>query len=119
MRRLTFLIVGAVLLATACTMPHRPIPAGTYHAESGAERIVAVPSRLFFQVNVEPEYPEIIGSREYPYEVLADGQIHFVVSSNSRFALRLALDYEWYWRDGEIVRIEVKTGKETRFILTE
>lgn len=107
------------VLAAACTIPHRPIPGGTYHAEGGAERIVVVHSRIFFHVIVDPDHPEFIGGREYPYEVLADGRIHFVVSSNSRFALRLALDYEWYWRDGEIVRIEVETGKATRFVLRD
>ena len=95
-----------LLVVTACGTPHRPIPAGTYYPESGDEKIVVVPTRIYFHVNVGKQKPDVIGSREYPYEVLPDGRIYFVVSSNSTFGLRLAMDYEWVWRDGKIVRID-------------
>jgi hypothetical protein len=108
-----------LLLAGACATPQRPIPAGTYYPEAGQERIVVVPSRIWFHVNVDTENPKVIGSREYPYEVTPDGRIHFVVSSNSSFGLRLAMDYEWLWQDGRIGRVDLETGKTTWFTLRE
>ena len=108
-----------LLVAGACATPHRPIPAGTYLPDSGGERIVATPSRIWFHVNVDRKNPDVIGSREYPYEVLPDGTIHFVVSSNSTFGLRLAMDYQWFWRGGRIVRIHRETGDTTWFALRE
>lgn len=108
-----------LLVLGACATPHRPIPAGTYYPDAGEERIVVVPTRIFFHVNVDRENPDVIGSREYTYEVLPDGRIHFVVSSNSRFGLRLALDYDWFWRDGRIARIDQESGETTWFTLRE
>lgn len=108
-----------LLAIGACAVPHRPIPPGTYYPEAGEERIVVVPSRIFFHVNVDPENPDVIGDREYPYEVLPDGTISFTVSSNSRFGLRLATDYQWRWDDGRIARIDRATGKTTWFDLHE
>jgi hypothetical protein len=111
--------VVVLLVLGACATPHRPIPPGTYYPDAGEERIVVVATRIFFHVNVDPDNPDIIGSREYAYEVLPDGRIHFVVSSNSRFGLRLAMNYDWFWRDGRIARVERETGKTTRFALRE
>lgn len=119
MHRLKTIAVVFLLIAGACAPPHRPIPAGTYYPVSGDERIVVVPSMIYFHVNVDKENPDVIGSRDYPYEVLEDGTIHFVVSSNSTFGLRLAMDHEWIWRDGRIARVEVETGKTTWFVLRE
>ena len=119
MHRFKALTVLFFLVVTACGTPHRPIPAGTYYPESGNEKIVVVATRIYFQVSVDKQKPDVIGSREYPYEVLPDGRIYFVVSSNSTFGLRLALDYEWVWRDGKIVKIDLETGKQTPFALRE
>lgn len=119
MYRLKPFAVLLLVVAGACATPHRPIPPGTYYPESGSERIVVVASRIYFHANVDKQNPDVIGSREYPYEVLADGRIHFVVSSNSTFGLRLAMEYDWVWRDGKIVRIDLETGKTTAFTLRE
>lgn len=119
MQKLKALIVISVLVATACGQPHRPIPAGTYYPESGDEKIVVVPSMIYFHVNVDKQKPDMIGSREYPYEVLPDGKIYFVVSSNSRFGLSLVMDYEWLWRDGRVGKVDLETGKTTWFAMRE
>ena len=119
MQKLKALIVVFVLAVAACGQPNRPIPAGTYYPESGDERIVVVPSMIYFHVNVDRKRPGIIGSRDYPYEVLPDGTIHFVVSSNSRFGLSLAMDYEWLWRDGRIGKVDLETGKTIWFVMRE
>ena len=119
MRKLGTLSVLLVLFATACAPPHRPIPPGTYYPDAGAERIVVVHSRILFHVNVDKENPDVIGSREYPYEVLPDRRIYFVVSSNSTFGLRLAMEYDWLWRDGKIGKVDREAGKTTWFALRE
>ena len=126
MRKCKLLIVIGALIAGACAQPNRPIPPGSYYRKSGDERIVVVPSRIFFRVNVDGspfsfdmEIPRKIGRREYPYEVLPDGKIYFVVSSNDTLGLDLALDYEWVWQDGEIIRIDLGTGKTTPYVLRE
>ena len=119
MHELKTFAVLFLLVASACGSPHRPIPAGAYYPESGDERIVVVPSRIYFHVNVDRQKPDIIGSREYPYEVLPDGRIFFVVSSNSTFGLSLAMDYNWLWRDGRISKVDLETGKTTWFAMRE
>lgn len=113
------IIVVILLSAAACAAPDRPIPAGTYYPEFGDERIVVVPSMIYFHVNVDKQKPDIIGSREYPYELSPDGKIYFVVSSNSRFGLRLAMNYEWLWRDGRIGKVDLETRKTIWFALRE
>ncbi len=80
---------------------------------------MVVATRIYFHVNVDRENPDVIGSREYPYEVLPDGRIHFVVSSNSTFGLRLAIDYDWLWQDGKIGKVDLETGKTVWFTLRE
>lgn len=117
MRWFKAFVVLSVLIVAACGRPDRPIPAGTYLPESGSEKIVVIPSRIFFHVNVDSKNPGIIGNREYPYEVRPDGKIYFVVSSNSTFGLRLAIDYDWFWRDGKIVKVDLETGKTTVFAM--
>lgn len=119
MHGLKAFIVLSFLVVTACGQPNRPIPAGTYYPESGDERIVVVPSMIYFHVNVDRQRPDVIGSRDYPYEVSPDGAIYFVVSSNSRFGLSLVMDYEWLWRDGRIGKVHLETGKTTWFTLRE
>ncbi len=100
-------------------MPNRPIPSGTYYPESGDEKIMVIPSMIYFHVNVDRKNPDIIGSRDYPYEVSPDGNIYFVVSSNSVFGLSLAMDYDWLWRGGKIVKVDLETGKTTVFAMPE
>lgn len=119
MQKLKALVVVMALFAAACSQPNRPIPAGTYFPESGDEKIVVVPSMIYFHVNVDRQKPDIIGSREYPYEMLPDGTIRFVVSSNSRFGLRLAIYYDWIWRDGRIGKVDLETGKTVWFSMPE
>lgn len=119
MQKLKALVVAMALFAAACSQPNRPIPAGTYFPESGDEKIVVVPSMIYFHVNVDRQKPDIIGSREYPYEMSPDGTIRFVVSSNSRFGLRLAMDYDWIWRDGRIGKVDLETGKTVWFSMPE
>ncbi|MBE9555869.1 MAG: hypothetical protein IMF08_03350 [Proteobacteria bacterium] len=119
MRSVTVLALAAAMFSTACGQPHRPIPAGTYLPPAGEERIVVTPSRIWFHVNVDRENPNIIGSREYPYEVEPDGTIHFVVSSNSTFGLRLRMEHDWAWRGTEIVKTHVESGEETRFVFRD
>jgi hypothetical protein len=74
---------------------------------------------IYFHVNVDRQRPDVIGGREYSYEVLPDGQIHFVVSSNSRFGLSLALDYDWRWHDSRIAKVHLETGETTWFAMQE
>lgn len=119
MQKLNALVVVMALFAGACTQPNRPIPAGTYYPETGRERIVVVPTRIYFHVNVDKQKPDVIGSREYPYEVLPDGAIYFVVSSNSTYGLSLAMDYEWLWRDGRIGKVHRETGETIWFVMRE
>jgi hypothetical protein len=119
MHRLKAFIVVFFLVLGACASPHRSIPPGTYYPEAGEERIVVVPTRIFFHVTVDRETPDIIGSREYPYEVLPGGRIHFVVSSNDSFGLSLAMEHDWLWRDGRIGKIDLGTGKTIWFALRE
>lgn len=113
------LIAVSVLVVAACGSPNRPIPAGTYYPETGDEKIVVIPSMIYFHVNVDRKRPGIIGSRDYPYEVLPDGAIHFVVSSNSTFGLSLVMDYNWLWRDGRIAKVHLETGETTWFAMRE
>lgn len=126
MQKSKLLIIIGALLVSACGQPNRPIPPGSYYADSGNEWIVVVPSRIYFHVivdslpfGVDRENPVTIGRREYPYEVMPDGKVHFVVSSNDTLGLNLALDYEWVWQDSKIIKIELGTGKTTPFTLRE
>lgn len=107
------------MVAAGCAMPYRPIPPGTYRPAAGEERIVVTASHIWFHVNVDRENPDIIGSREYPYEVSADGSILFIVSSNSVYGLHLSMDYAWHWRGNEIVKTHTESGDETHFVLQE
>lgn len=126
MRRLKHLTVIAGLLLAACSQPNRPIPPGSYYSEFGDERIVVVPTRIYFHVLVDGSpfgadtvHPEKISRREYPYEVLSDGRIYFVVSSNDSTGMDLAIDYRWMWRDGEITRIDLERDEKTTFALRQ
>ena len=113
-----FAVLLLLLGLGACAVPHRPIPPGTYYPESGEERIVAVPTRIFFHVYVDWGEPAWIHGREYPYDVAPDGSIHFNVSSNDPIGLSLA-GYQWLWRDGRIARVDQESGKTTWFTLRE
>lgn len=124
MCRLKYLTAIAGLVLTACSQPSRPIPPGSYYSDSGDERIVVVPTRIFFDVLVDGSpfgadtaRPEKVGRREYPYEVLPDGRIYFVVSSNDSTGMDLAIDYKWVWRDGEITKIDLERDENTTFVL--
>lgn len=119
MKTVTALALLAALFAAGCTQPLRPIPPGTYRPAAGEERIVVTASRIWFHVNVDRDNPDVIGSREYPYDVLEDGRIHFVVSSNSAFGLSLAMDYLWFWRGDRISKVDLETGEKTWFVMQE
>jgi len=122
MRKLKPVAMLVALFLSACSQPDRPIPPGSYYSESGDERIVVVPTRIYFHVLVDGSpfeadtaRPEKVGRREYPYEVLPDGRIYFVVSSNDSTGMDLAIDYRWMWQDGEITRIDLERDEKTTF----
>lgn len=117
MRQVKPFAILVLFLAAACTTPYRPIPPGTYQPQAGEERIVVTSSRIWFHVNVDRDNPDVIGSWESHYDVQPDGRIHFLVSSNHMFGIRLGYDYDWLWRAGKIIKIDLESDKITEFSL--
>lgn len=112
----SILVVLALVVVSACFPEDRPIPPGVYAAPSGEEYLTVGPSaiRLHFKSGIDEPLDNEFVDFEHRYEVRRNGVIHLHMSSNNFDPIEFDA-YQWFWRDGRILRVERDTGVETWF----
>ena len=114
-----YLAVLIVLFTGACNPDDRPIIPGIYEERVGDERVVV--SSTSMQLYLKSRTVKSLEGRhlngEYRYSVNKNNKIRIRGSSND-FAFTEFNWYDWYWRDGKILRIERKTGEKAWFVRT-
>ena len=120
MRRISSpFVVFLVLIIGACLPEERPIAPGVYSAPSGEEYLTVGPSTIRLHITARA-VKSIAGQMidgEYRYGVETGGEIHLSMHSNNFDPIEFDY-YEWYWRDGRILRVERETRTETWFTAT-
>ena len=110
--RLAVLLI--VLLVGGCPSDESPIPAGTYVPESGEERIIVGQSTMMFHVVGVKLHPGTFVNWELEYDVLPDGEIfHVFKPYDAGFSVG---QYNWYWEDGKIKKVDPRSRQTTWFI---
>jgi len=112
----SILAVLAVLGISACLPEDRPIPPGVYAEPSGEEYLAVGPTTIRLHVSYRavgtPDDGFVDG--EYTYEVRRNGVVHLHMTSNN-FDIAEFNWYDWYWREGRVLRVERETGAQTWF----
>lgn len=126
MRISMILALVACFSMVGCVGSGQKVPQGTYRSQTTDERIQVRGDIIQFNVltdgipfSEDTEKSKRFVKREYQYDLQTDGRISFVVSSNSSIGMDLAMDYEWQWREPNIVRLDRATGATTTFIVAD
>jgi hypothetical protein len=112
---LTIVLGIAAILPECINDSGQTITDGVYREPARVEELTVKGREMTLQLNsIKGSHLGII-RRTYRYEVLTDGKLRFLASSNDSFFVFTILNYEWSWDGKDIVRKHKETGEAVVF----